>query len=222
MKTSFVTLGIIAMAGGMTAFVWKSLNRQATTTTAIDSVAQVNPQPSTPVPALSSKPASSRARPVAAGSAHDDNLIGNSDPKSRDYDPMLLLTTANATPCELFQKEPRDPQFADGRESVLQSRLSQRLRERIKFDTKTNIDCHTSSCEVTVHGASSLDEMNATLKAMEPSGLASAAQIEPRAKDAANYDVNVVLLYSLAQRDPTTYDQQLKQHEARDASPTKP
>lgn len=143
-----------------------------------------------------------------------DDRIGNTDPTSKDYDPVTVLMTTHAKPSELLKKEPRNPVFADSREAELREQLVNRLRERLPFETKLEVDCRTSACDLSVTGAHGMDQMNAVLDAIEPSRLAESAEIGsvgiPGDPDARG--VRITLLYSAGLRDRVAYEQWLRQH----------
>ena len=144
--------------------------------------------------------------------------IGDTDPTSREYDPVTITLATHAKPSELLKKEPRNPTFADSREAELRGQLVERLQARLPFETKLDVDCHTSACELTVHGAHGVDQMNAVLEAIEPSRLADSAEIasiqvpdDPEARG-----IQVTLLYSAALRERAAYEQWLRQHPPHD------
>jgi hypothetical protein len=161
-------------------------------------------------------------RPASLDGARDtagsDDVIGSTDPTSADYDPTTIVRTMQMMPSEILKKEPRNPAFAGPREIALRDRIVERLRKRVPFETKVGTKCYTSSCELTVQGASNVNEMNVALEALELSRLADSAEIgswkdpdDPRLRE-----LRITLLYSAALRDHAVYDQWLRQHEAHD------
>ena len=136
---------------------------------------------------------------------------------------MTLITVTHSSARDLMNKEPRNPAFANRRELALERRLTARLRKRLDFDTKIDVSCRTSSCEVAIHGASSVDQMNSALDAMEPLKISGAYEIGTTGGegDPQRGDMKIILLYSAAGRDHEEYEQLLKEHEAHDEPPPK-
>src|SRR5438094_190475 len=52
-------------------------------------------------------------------SAADLDVIGSTDPRSKDYDPVTISTVTGKTPVSIMNNEPRDPAFAVPREAAL-------------------------------------------------------------------------------------------------------
>lgn len=152
------------------------------------------------------------------------DVIGNVDPRSKDYDPITLSRVTRTRPSELLSKEPRDPAFAETRERALRARLAVRLRTRISFETRVDVECRTSSCDVTVQGPASVDDMNAVLDAIDLGALSEVTEIGTTTGEGSSDQraMKIVMLYSAERRDHASYDQVLKQHEAHDEPPRTP
>jgi hypothetical protein len=196
--------------------------------------ASVGPPAEAPVTTTSSAPArpsaSPRAKrrilrpPTASMRARDadggvkGDAIASSDPKDKEYDPVVVALTMNAHPSELFDKEPRVPVFADRREADLRARVMERLKKRLPFDVSVDTECRTSSCKLSVQPKHDGDDLDLALQALGLNGLAETAQIW-QSRDDAGAKLNVVILYSEELRDDDEYARRLKQHEAHDADP---
>jgi hypothetical protein len=147
------------------------------------------------------------------------DVIGSTDPASKDYDPITLMHVMNTTPRALLSQEPRDPAFADSREVALRDRITERLRHRSAADLKVDATCRTSSCEISVQGASGAEELNAALEALDLDMLADTAQVGPVK---GTKRVSIVVLYSAALRDHAAYEQWLRRHQANDEPAPRP
>jgi hypothetical protein len=165
-----------------------------------------------------------RLATAATGSADANaDVIGTTDPTSKDYDPMTLVRAMHLTPVEIMNKEPRDSAFAGPREVALRNRITERLRKRLAFDAKVDVDCRTSSCEITLQSTAGAGDLNAAVQALDLENLANAMQLGPmeRHGDSQTRGTSITMLYSAALRDHAVYDQQLRRHEANDEPPTK-
>jgi hypothetical protein len=158
------------------------------------------------------------AAPNTAGS---DDVIGSTDPASKEYDPVTLNRVTHITPAEIMNKEPRDPAFAGPREAALRDRISERLRKRVAFETKLDVNCRTSSCELAVQGQSDSDNLNDVLQALDLSTLMDAGQVGPMTSQGASQrkGMSIIMLYSADLRDHAAYDRLLQQHAAHDDLP---
>lgn len=204
--------------GAMVAAIWLRIGKDDVP---VHRAAPGHEQIAAPSPRPPAGPAvTSPEAPARDGSSHGDDdkddVVGSTDPTSKDYDPVTIVQATQAAASELLKKEPRVAQFADRREAVLQAHVAERLR-RLSFETKVNANCRTSSCELTVQGAKSVEDMNAVMEAIDPSGLAEAAQIGSLADPSApgGRAIQLTLLYSAALRDHAAYEAWLRQRTRR-------
>jgi hypothetical protein len=146
------------------------------------------------------------------------DVVADTDPTSKRYDPIVLNRVTNMSPSDLWRKEPRDPLFAPVREDALKARIVERLRKRISYEADVNVSCHTSSCEVTVQGHDQGDDLNEALQAIDLSRLAETVEVGPMVnQDASSQQgMRIVVLYSPSLRDAVEYDRMLRQHAAQD------
>jgi hypothetical protein len=154
----------------------------------------------------------------ASGEALD--VIGNSDPSSTDYDPIILNRVMNTSPLELMRKEPRNQAFAGPREAALQERITERLRKRVAFDVNVQANCHTSSCEVLLEGGRGAEDMDTAIQAIDLSILSETGMVGPLAssKNGTQNSIRLIVLFSAALRDHAAYAQLLRQHKEHDES----
>lgn len=178
----------------------------------------VETKPASPAPPPRALPRRPASRDGVRDTAQSGDVIGSTDPTSPSYDPTTIVQTMQVTPSEILKKEPRDPAFAGPREIVVRDRVVERLRKRVPFETKVDTKCYTSSCELTVQGASNVDEMNAALEALDLDGLVDTTEIgsSKDPDDPERRSLRIVLLYPAALRDHDAYDRWLRQHEAHD------
>jgi len=186
------------------------LPQDASTTDRMDHVRAGEAVPTKP-------PGRGTNRSIARG-ADDGDVIGSTDPTAKDYDPVMLNRVMNIPPSELMNKEPRDAAFATLREQSLRDRITERLRKRITYDAKVGVECHTSSCEVTIENGKIGDDLNSALQAIDLSRLSEAVEVGPMTRQGVSRQrgMSIIMLFSADMRDPAAYDRVLRQHEAHD------
>lgn len=219
MKKQVLLLIMLAALGGLTAYLIQACRHSSASQRAVSPVAS---GPSTAAPSVIS--ASSNAAPSgmpvtpSRGPSKDLERIGNIDPGGRDYDPVVLNRALDVSPVKLFDQEPRDPAFAGPREVALRERIIERLRSRISFVPKVDVSCRTSSCELTVEGGKTSEDINDALQAIDLQQISETTTIGPlrHTDDASRNGISIVILYSAALRDHIAYEQLLRRHKGQD------
>lgn len=139
------------------------------------------------------------------------------DVSSADYDPVLLNNAAR--PSALFASEPVDPAFAAAREAELKQRIRTRLARRLYFGVSFEVECHTSSCQITFDEAD-IQSSNAIVSALDTQLLAEASELAARKSPNGEIlpGMSVVLLFSAQSRDDVVYQRQLSIHAREDGA----
>lgn len=75
------------------------------------------------------------------------------DPRTPEYDPMLAATMYHHDAIELFEREWRDPAFADRREAYLAKALVPRFHTVVSDGEVEDIECRVSMCKIRIRVA---------------------------------------------------------------------
>jgi hypothetical protein len=209
---AFAMLGIVAAI-----FVHGQINNHDTSDDA--TATQLTRQES---PTSIANTSTRRAGKAKYHPSRDTDIIGHTDPTTNGYDPIILNHALNLTPAEIIAKEPRNPIFADSRETALNDRLNKRLRERLTTHAQISTRCQTSSCEIDLERGDSDDDLSKIAQALDLNKLGSGVtQFGPMGEIAPNGGIRVVMLFSPEMRDPAAYERVMQLHEANDAPLTR-
>jgi hypothetical protein len=210
-------LGLLVIAGAGALVAWR-IQRHPETAALAQPAPRVEASNRAEVaPPSRAAPHAPIRTPEVAPLARAD-LVASADPASPSYDPVLVCLTMEKTPLELFQREPRNAAFAGPREQALRERFTERLRKRIPYEVKVGVSCRTSSCEVTLAGGSTWDEVNAAMYALDVQRLVETSTVGglKDERGATRFGVTLVLAFTAAQRDHAAYERVFAQHRAHD------
>jgi hypothetical protein len=88
------------------------------------------------------------------------------NPAEKGYDPTSILMTRTKSAREIFSAEPRDDPWAGAIEQQIGAQIRADLAARAPAGKLSNLECRTSSCEVTLDGdAGSEDALMMVLQA---------------------------------------------------------
>lgn len=223
MMKRLLLLVSLAGVGALSAFFIQAWRQSAATSRRADSGASDEKSPTRALKTTSPGESSPPRAPLTPASlaAKNDDTIASTDPRSKDYDPVVVNRTLDISPVNLFDKEPRDPAFAGPREQALQARIDERLRARVKFPAKVDVNCRTSSCELSLEGGQTAEDLDSALQALDLHLISETTTIGPlrHTSEVSRKGLSIVILYSAALRDHFAYEQLLRQHKERDDLP---
>lgn len=123
------------------------------------------------------------------------------DPRTPDYDPMLAATVYHHDAVELFEREWRDPTFADRREAYLAKALVPRFHMVVSEGEVEDIECRVSICKIRIRVADNPEDY-----ARMQLAWGDAVTVEPAAVAGHDPGYRTVEVYALTSADHRDHD----------------
>jgi len=139
---------------------------------------------------------------VLAASIAEQSVL---DPRHPDYDPVVARDRLDASMKEIVAREPHDPSWAPGRESLLLEHLATDMESVPGSPNIEELECYTSSCRLLVAtDAASVDHVLGQYPFMmssPTSGVRTAAEDSPEGRAFVEF----YLLFPRDLRDDSQY-----------------